>query len=406
VERSPQKATRELSKRHNRRLVLNTIYDREPISRADIARVTRLTRTTVSGVVGDLIQQGLVEEVGWGPSEGGKPPVLLRLIKDARHVIGIDLASDEFRGAVVNLRGEIRHRASLRLRSRDGETALARLYDLVDELLAATGSPVLGIGIGTPGLMDPVKGEVRQAVNLDWRDLPLRTLLHERCGLPVYVANDCQVAAMAEFNFGVGPGSGSLVVIKIEQGIGAGIVLDGRLFHGDSFGAGEIGHIAVVEDGERCRCGNHGCLETLVTVQAIVRQAQAVARNDPSLWLHRFCPEPELLSIDAVCCAVQAGDEAVAQVVRRAGRYLGWVAASLVAVLSVQRILIAGGVTGLGDTLLDAVREEMVRRSLAVVARQTEVAMSRIGPDIVNLGACALVLTHELGLLAALTHEM
>jgi glucokinase-like ROK family protein len=400
-----RKATREQTRRHNSRLVLRTIYDCGQTGRAEVARATQLTRTTVSSVVSDLMEQGLVEEIGYGPSEGGKPPVLLHVVDDARHVIGIDLACDEFRGAVVNLRGEIRHRASLPLRSRDADTALTRLYSLVDDLLAATHSPLLGIGIGTPGLMDPVQGEVRQAVNLDWQDLPLRGLLEERYGLPVYVANDCQVAAMAEYNFGAGPGSGSLVVIKIENGIGAGVVLDGRLFHGDTFGAGEIGHVTVVENGEVCRCGNRGCLETVASVKSILRQAQEIARTDPSSLLHAHGPDPDGISMDTVCRAVEVGDEAMGQVVRRAGRCLGMIAASLVAVLSVRRILIAGSITCLGNTLLDVIRGEMVRRSLPAVASKTELAMSRMGPDIVNLGASALVLTQELGLLAALTHD-
>lgn len=400
---SVQKATREQTKRHNSRLVLKTIYDNEPISRADIARVTRLTRTTVSGLVGDLMQQGLVEEIGWGPSEGGKPPVLLRVVDDSRHVIGMDLASDEFRGAVVNLRGEIRHRSSLPLRSRDGQTALSLLYELVDNLLAATERPLLGIGIGTPGLIDPIQGTVRQAVNLDWQDLPLGALLRERYGLPVYVANDCQVAALAEYNFGAGWDTGSLVVIKIEHGVGAGIVLDGRLFHGDSFGAGEIGHIGVVENGELCRCGHRGCLETVASVRRILQQARAIAQNDSGSLLHRYRANPEAISIDVIRQAVEEGDKAARRLVWRAGRFLGMVAASLVAVLSVRHILIAGSITALGVPLLNAIREEMVGRSLSAVATQTEVAMSAMGPDIVNLGASALVLTHELGLLSALT---
>ncbi len=405
MQRPVLKATREQIKRHNSRLVLKTIYDCGETGRADVARATQLTRTTVSSAVGDLIEQGLVEELGYGPSDGGKPPVLLRVVDDARHVIGIDLASDEFRGAAVNLRGKIRHRASLSLDSRDGETALARLYDLVDGLLAVNDRPLLGIGIGTPGLIDPVKGEVRQAVNLDWRDLPLRKLLLDRYGLPVYVANDCQVAAMAEYNFGHGPGTGSLVVIKVEHGVGAGIVLDGRLLHGDAFGAGEIGHIAVVEQGEECRCGNHGCLETVASVKSIIGQAQALARDDPHSLLHRYATEPESISMDAVCRAAHAGDQGVGRIVEQAGRCLGIIAANLVAVLSVRRILIAGGITCLGEILLAVIRDAMLRRSLPSVASQTEVAMSTIGPSIVNLGASALVLTQELGLLPALTYE-
>src|SRR5512137_518201 len=190
-----QKATREQTRVHNSRLILKTIYDREQISRADIARETRLTRTTVSDVVSELMEQGLVEEIGYGPPAGGKPPILVSVIDDSRHLIGLDLASDEFCGAVVNLRGQIRHQERLPLDGGDGQAALELVYTLIDRLVAVADRPLLGIGIGTPGLMDPVEGVVRRAVNLDWQDLPLRRLLEERYRLPVYVANDCQIAA-------------------------------------------------------------------------------------------------------------------------------------------------------------------------------------------------------------------
>jgi len=400
-----RKATRKQTRVHNTRLVLKTIYDDEQISRAEVARVTQLTRPTVSDVVADLMGAGLVEEVGYSPSTGGKPPILLSVANDARHLIGIDLASREFRGAVVNLRGEIRHRISLPLHNQDGDTALALVYNLIDNLVAATDSPLLGIGIGTPGLMDPIHGVVRRAVNLDWRNLPLRSPLQERYNMPVYVANDSQVAALAEYTFGEVKDAGNLVVVKIENGIGAGIVLGGRLFYGDTFGAGEIGHIAVVENGQRCRCGNVGCLETVSSRRAIVQRAQTIARSNPNSYLHQLAATPEEITIDAVCQAFKAGDEAVQQMVREAGRYLGTAIASLVSVLSVRHVLITGSVTCLGQSWIDVIKEEMSGRCLQILASETEIGMSSIGDDVVILGASALVLTYELGLFAPLAGE-
>jgi len=191
MRRVAQKATRKQTKVHNSRLVLKIIYERGEISRADVARETRLTRTTVSDVVTDLMDQGLVEEIGYGPSAGGKPPILLSIVADSRHLIGIDLASAEFRGAVVNLHGQVRHQINVPLHNRDGEAALALVYEMVQDLIAATDNPLLGIGIGSPGLMDATNGIVRRSVNLNWHDLPLRALLEERYGLPVYVARQC-----------------------------------------------------------------------------------------------------------------------------------------------------------------------------------------------------------------------
>ena len=400
MRRTIRKATREQTRAHNSRLVLRTIYERQEISRADIARETRLTRTTVSDVVAELLEQAVVEEVGLGPSAGGKPPILLSVIPDSRHLVGIDLANDEFRGAVVNLRGQVRHQVAVPLNDRDGQAALTLVYDIVDWLCAATGSPLLGIGIGSPGLMDASNGIVRRSVNLDWHDLPLRDLLQARFDLPVYVANDSQVAALGEYTFGNGAGVENLVVIKVGHGVGAGIVLNGRLFHGETFGAGEIGHVAVVEDGERCRCGNVGCLETVASARALIRQAQALAATDPASLLHRFAPDVDQITVKTICRAMEAGDGQVRELVERAGRYLGIAAANIVGLLSARRIVIAGSVACLGDALLDVMRREMARRSLAILAGEVEIVVSNTGSDIVILGASALVLNRELGLFA------
>ncbi len=391
---------------HNTRLVLKIIYDSLEISRADIARQTGLTRPTVSDVVSDLLDTGLVEEVGYGPSTGGKPPILLSVADDSRQLIGIDLASGEFRGAVVNLRGETRQRINRPLDGQEGSAALDLAYDLIDDLVAAADAPLLGIGIGTPGLMDTVNGVVRWAVNLGWRDLPLRKLLQERYALPVYVANDCHAAALAEHTFGDGRDFDNLVVIKVEHGIGSGILIDGRLFYGDTFGAGEIGHVSVVENGEQCRCGNSGCLETVASARAIVKRARAIAKDSKGSELSQFSHDRDRITIDTVCEALEAGDGAAERIVRDAGRHLGRAAANLIGVLSTRRILITGSVTCFGDALLSAIRDEMTRRSLGLVARETEIGLSTMGPDIVILGASALVLNYELGLLSPLAGVM
>ena len=249
------KATRKQTKEHNTQLVLKTIYDRGQTSRAEIARTTKLTKTTVSYIVSELIQNGLVEETGIGNSDGGKPPILLGVVDNARYLIGIDLANSEFRGAIIDLRGEIVQRFNLPVANRKADEALELVYTLVGKLLASTDVPILGIGIGTPGLMDPENGIVRRSVNLDWHNLPLRQLIERRCDLPCYIANDCQAAALGEYTFGGNSSKPNLIVVKVGRGIGSGIVLNGQLYYGDGFGAGEIGHLVVVSDGELCACG-------------------------------------------------------------------------------------------------------------------------------------------------------
>jgi glucokinase-like ROK family protein len=395
-----QKATPERARVHNTQLVLKTIYTNGPISRAEVARTTRLTRPTVSDVVTDLMEDGLVGEVGYAPSSGGRRAILLRVVDDSRHLIGVDLSRRDFRGALINLRGEIKHQVNLPLQGRDGDAALALAYDLVDALVEVASSPLLGIGIGAPGLVDAVDGVLRQSVNLNWRDVPLRSLLHERYNLSVYMANDCQVAALAEYTFGSNEGSpADLVVIKVGRGVGAGIVLNGRLLHGNPLGAGEIGHVTVVEDGKQCACGNFGCLETVASSQAIIQQAQATIQSTPRSLLHQFAADPDVITIEAVCQALDAGDEAMRQVIYEVGRSLGISAANLVGVLGSCRILIAGSVACFGQCLLDVVREEMAKRCLPSLAESTKIGFASLGSDIVLLGASALLLSHELGVL-------
>jgi N-acetylglucosamine repressor len=395
----PNKATHRWTRAHNRRLVLRTIYDYGPISRADIARATQLTRPTVSDVVADLIEQELVGEVGYGPSTGGKPPVLLSVMDDSRYLIGMDLARGDFRGALINLRGETKYRIDLPLQERDGGAALSLVYDLADNLVEAASSPLLGIGIGAPGLVDAVNGVMHQAVNLDWREVPLRDLLQERYDLPVHMANDCQVAALAEYTFGNDEGARDLVVINVGWGVGAGIVLNGQLFHGNPYGAGEIGHVVVAEDGRQCQCGNAGCLETVVSSRAIVRRARAIAQQNPRTPLHQYAANPEAITLETVLQAFETGDEAMRQIIYEVGQSLGTAAANLVGVLAVQRILIAGSVAQFGQFLVDAIGESMARHALPSLARHTEVGVTDLGSDIVLLGASALVLSHELGLI-------
>jgi N-acetylglucosamine repressor len=384
------KATHQETRAHNSRLVLGTIYDRGPISRADVARLTGLTRTTVSDVVGELLRDGLAREIGRGPSTGGKAPILLEVTDDARHLVGLDLGEKAFRGAIVDLRGEVVSAIEVPIDDRDGEVAIERIFGLVDRLLATTDRPILGIGIGTAGLIDTTVGTVLQAVNLDWRDVPLGALLRARTGLPVYVANDSQAIALAEHVFG-GPRTSNLIVVKVGEGIGAGLVLGGRLFQGDGFGAGEIGHTTVRPGGRLCRCGRLGCLETVASSRAIVAELAGTG----------------IASLDEAVAALRAGDERVRAVVEAAGHELGLAVGWLVATLNVERVVLVGSVAEFGEPWLAAVRETMRSSALALIAKDTRVEIGRLHDDGVVLGASALLMTRELGLsLAGLPPEV
>ena len=392
--RLPAKATHAQTRQHNHRLVLRTVYDFGPISRAEVARSTGLTRTTVSDVVVDLLDEGMVEEVGRGPSTGGKAPILLGIVDDARLVIGLDLGENAFAGALVNLRGEIRTVVELPVDGRDGDEALALVFRLVDELIAGAKSRPLGIGVGTPGLVDSRTGTIRWAVNLDWQDLPLGGLLAERYDLPANVVNDSQAAALAEYTFGAdGRRRPNLVTIKVGRGIGAGLVLNGSLFQGDGFGAGEIGHVAVVDDGAACRCGRFGCLETVASSRAITARAVELAEE-----LATPLPSTGEPDIDDIIAAFAAGNPAARTAAFEAARFLGRAVAGLIGALNVGRIVLDGPVTAFGDEWLAAVADEARRRALGLLAADTELEFGRLAPNVVVRGASALLINRELGL--------
>ena len=395
-----EKATLKGAREHNTRLVLKTIYASGPISRAEIARHTNLTPPTVSDVVANLISQGLVTEVGFAPSTSGRRAILLRIIDDSFQLIGIDLSRRDFRGALADLRGEINFRVDLPLEDLDGEAALAMVYKLVDTLKENASSPLLGIGIGSPGLIDSHNGILQQSVNLNWRHIPFRNLLQSRYHLPIYMANDCQVAALAVHTFrGSNEDGLPLIVINAGWGVGSGIILNGQLLHGNPVGAGEIGHITVVDNGEICACGNRGCLETVSSSRAILNRFRTLIKNNSVSGQNSLKLDPEKLTMNDVIQAFNAGNEQVRAIITEAGRALGIAAANLVGVFGRCRIMIRGDISQFGQFLIDAMREEMEQRTLPSLARVSQIVILDVSPDIVIQGATALVLKYELGVL-------
>jgi predicted NBD/HSP70 family sugar kinase len=384
----------------NTQLVLRKIYGDGPISRADLARSIGLTPPTVSDVVAALIADGLVSEVGLAPSSSGRRPILLKVEDDSRQVIGIDLSREDFRGALVNLRGQVNFRCDLPLDMRDGDAALSLVYDLLDVLIDRATQPILGIGIGAPGLVDAENGVLQQSVNLNWRFIPFASLLQKRYKLPVYMANDSQAAALAISTFDQqGSNELPLVVINLGWGVGAGIIIGGKLLHGSPVGAGEIGHITIDPDGERCACGNYGCLETIASSRSIIRKVRSLLENKPESVITNLVNDPGEINMETIFLALESGNEDVRQVVKEAGEALGIAAANMIGVLGSCQILIHGSVARFGQLLLDPMRDVMDRRALTSLTRASEVGISSVESDIVIQGASALVLHHELGVL-------
>ncbi|MBC7298990.1 MAG: ROK family transcriptional regulator, partial [Demequina sp.] len=240
--------TPEHARRHHRALVLRALYRGEGLSRADLAREVGLARVTISDLVADLVAEGLIVELGTRvDSRPGKPATVVDLNRAGFNVIALDLSKDAtFGGAVTDLDGTVLHRHEVDVTGLTGQAAIDAVVAVLDALVAAATVPVLGVGVGSPGIVD-ARGVVLRAPDLGWADVPLQDVLERHSGLAVVVANDANAAALAERTFGTG--DDDMMLIRIGRGVGAGIVVGGALVQGANSAAGEIGHVVVGTDG-------------------------------------------------------------------------------------------------------------------------------------------------------------
>lgn len=354
------------ARRHHRSLLLQQLFREGPASRADLARTTGLTRVTVSDLVGDLVGGGLVEELGApAGSRVGKPPTLVGLAADATHIVGLDLSNDRMTGAVLDLQGHVRARHEVPVEGAKGAEAVRLVHRLAGELIAMTDRPVLGIGVGSPGVVDDA-GTVIDAPNLGWSDTQLAAGLTAALDVPVYVANDANTAVLGEHTFGEAA-DGPLMVLRVGLGVGAGLVLEGSLLRGHLGAAGEIGHVVVDPDGAVCACGRRGCLETVLAVPHLRDRLGGTTPADR--------------------------DAALASV----GEQLGVALAPVVGTLNLHELVLSGPTELLDGALRDAADRTIRERTMPVSSRGLVVRTSTLGEDVVLAGAAVLVLAGELG---------
>lgn len=362
----------EHARSHNRALVLQTLYTSGARSRADVARETGLTRVTVSDLVAELIAEGLVVELGQREdARPGKPATLIDVDRGAFQIVGVDLSEHQrFLGAVVDLDGGIVARDEIACDGASGEHAVDLVVELVRRLVGVATARVLGIGVGSPGVVDP-HGVVRSAPNLGWTDVDLQARLQREFGVPVHVANDANVAVLAEH--GATP-LDDLLLVKVGHGVGAGLIIGGRPVIGGGFAAGEIGHVVVGTDGgPRCACGKDGCLEAWLAVPRLTAQLDAL--------------DPEAAD------AASARDE----ILREAGRRLGIVLAPVVGALNLSEVVLSGPAELLDGALHEATVDTLRTRTMAEHNRDLRLRMTEQAEDIVLRGAAVMVLSGQLG---------
>ena len=356
----------EQARGHNRSLLLQTLFHQGAMSRADLSRETGLTRVTISDLIAELIADGFVAEMGVREASGpGKPAILVDLDRAGHRIVGIDLSgSDVFIGAVLTLDGDIVARREVPVVT-DGDV-VAAVVGLARDLVGDAHAPVLGIGVGTPGIVND-HGVILSAPNMRWAGFDLESALETALGLPVLVANDANAAVLAEYTFG---GAGDdVLLVKVGRGVGSGLLASGQPMRGAHFAAGEIGHVTVGTDGGPvCVCGKVGCLEAWLAVPALTARLAAASDQDER---------------DGI--------------LRDAGERLGIALAPIVGVLDVSEIVLSGPPELLNGPLAHATVETLRARTLAEFHDGVRVRMTEQGQDIVLRGAAVMVLSGQLG---------
>ena len=376
--------------------VLELVWRERRISRAEIARRTGLSRSTVSEIVEDLLATRLIAEVGDGPSEGGRRPVVLQFQDDAFGILGIDVGAAHVAAALIDLRGQV---LSWEYRSHpvrsDPKGTLALMTELSEACLKKwkLGKDRLaGIGVAVPSPVDPKDPDrVSEVVLPEWQGQPVGEPLRARFHVPVFVDNDANLGALAERWWGAGRDVDNFAYVKVATGVGAGLIVNKEIYRGANGVAGEIGHLAIDPKGEPCVCGLRGCLATRVGSRALIARATALQEKYPDSPLAGREP-----TITAIEDAALSGDPLALRVVDEAAEYLGIAVAGMMNLLNPGRVIIGGGLSRLGELLLSKLRRSMSSRTLVSSIAPTEIVTSELGPRTVALGAATLVLQNAL----------
>ncbi len=370
----------------NRERVVGVLRERGRVSQAEIARATGLSRTTVHSLVADLKDGGLVQEVDGALSRlpgGGRPGVQLALKDSSKVALGIDFGHSHVQVAVADLAHDIlaERRCELDVNHRALE-ALDAAARMADDVLTTGGvdrASVIGVGIGIPGPVDRERGTAGSATILPgWVGIQIAGAMEERLGLPVEIENDANLGALAELTWGAGRNCSNFAYIKAATGIGAGLVLDGRLLRGASGTAGEIGHTTLDEAGALCYCGNRGCLETVASGPAILALVAHATGED--------------LTLPIVIQRAHGGDAPCRRAISDAGLEMGVAVAGLCNLFNPERVIVGGLLSRAGDLLLNPLRDSLRRHAVQAAAERVEVVQAVFVERAELLGSVALVL--------------
>lgn len=385
----------EALRERNRLRVVDALRRNGTLSRADIARETGLSRSTITNLVAELHERGFVAERAVengeeadGASKGavGRPPVMLRLQPPAGIAVGVDFDHARIRVAVTDLSRTLLAESTAPLDvDADAPRALDVAAGMVRDALDHAGlaaEAVLAIGVALPGPVDHARHRLHDTAILPgWIGEDAAARLREMLGAPVHIDNDANLGALAEVTLGAARGARCVVYVQLSSGVGAGLIVDGQPFRGAAGVAGELGHIGVAASGPPCRCGRDGCLETLVSAPAVAREV--------------FARRGEDLSPAQVVALARAGDADCSAVIGEAGRRLGAVLGDICNVLNPEMVVIGGELAAAGPVLIEPLRDALLENALPAITRELRMVVGELGERANLLGALSLAIAHS-----------
>jgi predicted NBD/HSP70 family sugar kinase len=376
---------------HNTALLLRSAWRAQRTSRAELARMTGLSRATVSDIVAGFLDAGLLgetEEASPRTASGGRPPTILRFNDDGRHILGVELGATHIAAVRVDLRGRVCARAAVDVDvAGDPPGTLDALVAVALRLRDAAPVPVIGVGLALP---PPLRagGAAQLSPRLfpRWSGIAVAAPLGAALGVPVVADNDANLGALAEHWWGAGRGVADLAYIKVATGVGAGILIGGEIHRGAAGIAGEIGHTSIDPSGALCRCGLTGCLEAFVGTSYLLARAELADGG----W------GGEARTVTGLIGAARTGHPAAARLVADAGRQLGIAVANLVNLVNPARVILGGRLTDAGHILLGPLVESLRARALWTSFEDVEVTVGELGDDAIAVGAATAILRRAL----------
>ncbi|MBP7691251.1 MAG: ROK family transcriptional regulator [Anaerolineales bacterium] len=392
-----------LMREMNVALILECLRRDAPLSRAQLAVMTGLNKTTVSSLVRELIAARYVREMGLNPADKGRPAIPLELDPAAGYILAAEIGVDFVSVILTNFAADVLWRQRVSTVGLSGQAVI--LERVVAAIRAASDRAaaldsqlrILGLGVGIPGLVDVVSGRLLFAPNLGWADVPVRQILEAEFDFPVWVDNEANMAALGESYFGAARGADFVLYVSAGVGLGGGVVLNRRILAGAAGLAGEVGHMTMDPAGPRCNCGNTGCWETYVSQWAVFQRVrQAVASGQHSALEATTGGALNLLTVPLVVEAAQRGDAVARKALEETGRYLGIGLANLINALNPQRVVL-GGIMSLAHEFLWPSLEQVVReRALRWAREAAEIVLAAYGEDACVMGGIATVYHHAL----------